>query len=235
VILNQSFGRRHLLWIPGAAALGFLASFVFADQLRLPAAVVHAIYFGLAAGFLIAYATLTRLSLRAVLRRRLLAAVALGVLGGLVLTRRVFADPPSVGPSGFLFVWDVLWRGVLYGAIDGALLSSFPWLVAWRAFDGESSSVVKRVVISLLALGSALLVTSAYHCGYRDFRGPKLAQANVGNAIASLPTLLSSNPLASPIAHALLHIAAVTHNPQSDLFLPPHEPGASVKHSPARR
>lgn len=216
--------RRHLLWIPGAAALGFLASFVFADQLRLPATAYHAIYFALAGGFLSSYAMLTRLPLRAVLRRRLLAAAALGVLGGLVLTRRVLADPPSVGPSGFLFVWDVLWRGVLYGAIDGALLSSLPWLVAWRALDGESSSIARRVAITLLALGSVLLVTSAYHAGYRDFRGPKLAQANLGNAIASLPTLLSLNPLASPIAHALLHIAAVTHNPQSDLFLPPHDP-----------
>lgn len=111
--------------------------------------------------------------------------------------------------------------------VDGALLSSFPWLVAWRAFDGESSSFARRVAISLLALGSALLVTSAYHCGYRDSRGPKLAQANLGNAIASLPTLLSLNPVASPIAHAILHVTAVTHNPQSDLFLPPHAPGAA--------
>jgi hypothetical protein len=37
-----------------------------------------------------------------------------------------------------------------------------------------------------------------------------------------MPTLLSLNPLASPIAHAMLHVAAVTHDPRSDLFLPPH-------------
>jgi hypothetical protein len=56
-----------------------------------------------------------------------------------------------------------------------------------------------------------------------DFRGPKLLQATVGNAIVALPTLLSRNPLASPLAQATLHVTAVVHNLQSDLFLPPHE------------
>lgn len=30
----------------------------------------------------------------------------------------------------------------------------------------------------------------------------------------------------SPLAHAVLHLAAVAHDPASDLFLPPHAPGA---------
>lgn len=96
-MLDKGLGRRHLLWIPGAAAVGFVASLVFADQLRLPATAYHAIYFVLVAGFFILYASLTRLPLRAVLRRRLALAVALGVLDGLVLTRRVLADPTSAG------------------------------------------------------------------------------------------------------------------------------------------
>jgi hypothetical protein len=75
----------------------------------------------------------------------------------------------------------------------------------------------------MLALGSALVVTSAYHLGYADFRGLKLLRASIGNAIATVPTLLSGNPVASPLAHILLHVTAVIHNPQSDLFLPPHE------------
>ncbi len=81
----------------------------------------------------------------------------------------------------------------------------------------------KRVGLSLVALGFALLVTSAYHLGYPDFRGPKLAQANLGNAIATLPTVLAANHVGSPLAHAILHVAVIIYDPQSDLFLPPHE------------
>jgi hypothetical protein len=220
---GDGLGPRHLLWIVGAAAAGFLASYVFADLLRLPAAMYHLVYFVLVSSFVGLYAARTGVSLRATLRRRLGSALLFGALGGLALTRRVLADSPSPGPQGLAFAWDLLWRGLIYGALDGVLLSAFPWLVTWRALGGESSAPARRVGISGLALALALVVTSAYHLGYADFRGPKLLQANIGNAIATVPTLLSRNPLASPLAHAILHVTAVMHNPQSDLFLPPHE------------
>lgn len=219
---DDRLGLRHLLWVPCTVGLAFLSSFVFADFLRLPAPVYHAVYFTLVAGFFGLYAQRTRLPLRTVLRRRLVPALVFGVLGGLVLARRVLVDAPSAGPQGFLFLGDLFWRGLVYGTVDGLLLSAFPWLVTWRALSGERSSLVKCAGVNLLALGLALVVTSAYHLGYRDFRGPKLVQAIIGNAIATLPTLLSANPMASPLAHAILHIAALAHNPQSDLFLPPH-------------
>ena len=220
--LDDALGWGHLGWIVGGAALGFTSSFAFADLLRLPTAAYHLAYFILVGTFVTLYARSTRLRLRAILRRRLTSALVLGALGGIVLMRRVIAELPSAGPSGMWFAWDLLWRGLVYGAVDGVLLSAFPWLVVWRALGGESAPLGKRIQLNLVAVGAVLLVTSAYHAGYPDFRGPKLAQANLGNVIASLPTLLSGNPIASPIAHAILHIAAVAHNPQSDLFLPPH-------------
>jgi len=216
-------GSRHLLWIPATAAVGFSGSFVFADRLELLAPAYHLVYFALVGSFVTLYAIRTQLQVRAVLRRRARPALALGILGGLAVIQGVLATPPSSGPSGFLFAWDLFWRGLLYGVIDGMLLSALPWLITWRAFGGEGKSLARCVGISLLALGFALGVTSVYHLGYPDFRGPKLAQANLGNAIASLPTLLARNPVASPVAHGILHITAVVHNPQSELFLPPHE------------
>lgn len=40
----------------------------------------------------------------------------------------------------------------------------------------------------------------------------------------------TSNPVASPIAHVFMHVAAVLHSHNTDLFLPPHRgnrsPGA---------
>ena len=224
---HADVGRGHFLWIAAAAALGFLTSFVFADQLALPTGTYHLVYFVLVGGFVTLYATITGVTWRVVVRRRLGPALVLGVLCGLALTQRVLADPASAGPAGWPFVWDLFRRGVVYGSVDGVLLSTLPWVVTWRGLGGETASRPRQAGISLLALGLALLVTSAYHLGYPDFRGAKLGQANLGNAIATLPTLLSRNPLASPLAHVMLHLAAVAHNPQSDLFLPPHPPPAS--------
>ena len=63
---------------------------------------------------------------------------------------------------------------------------------------------------------------AGYHIGYSDFRSPKVIQANIGNTIMSVPTLLAANPIGTPIAHAALHISAVIHSPETELFLPPH-------------
>jgi hypothetical protein len=204
--------------------VGFLSSYLFAGLLRLPPIPYHLIYFVAVCAFITNYLRRTHLSVPGSLRRRLVPALLFGVLGGLALMQRILSDPPSAGPSGLAFVWDVLWRGVIYGTVDGVLLSAFPWLVTWRALGGESSTPTKQAAIGALAFAGGLGMTSAYHLGYPEFRGPKLIQANVGNAIAALPTLLSRNPLASPLAHAILHVTAVVHNPHSDLFLPPHGP-----------
>jgi hypothetical protein len=110
----------------------------------------------------------------------------------------------------------------VYGSIDGLLLSTFPWIVTWRAFAVEKRPLAKQFLFGLLALAMILVITTGYHLGYSDFRSRKVLMANVGNTLMSLPTLLSSNPVGSPITHATMHITAVLHSPKTDLFIPPH-------------
>jgi hypothetical protein len=124
--------------------------------------------------------------------------------------------------TGAYLGWLIFWRGLVYGAIDGLLLSSFPWIVTWRAFDVEKNPLSKKTAFSFLALLFILMVTTAYHLGYSDFRSRKITQANVGNTILSLPTLVSANPIGSPITHAIMHITVIIHCPKTELFLPPH-------------
>jgi hypothetical protein len=226
--IDKPRGWRHLGWIPAAATVGFSSAFLLTDVVQIPVVAYHLVYVCLVGLLVTAYGRITRLRIGALIRPRLALAISLGAVTGLALMRRVLADPPSTGPSGGLFVWDLLWRGVIYGTVDGVLLSAFPWLVTWRALRGESRSAMGQVGIGLVALVASLVVTSAYHVGYRDFRGAKLAQANLGNAIATLPTLLARNPMASPLAHAILHVTAVAHDPRSELFLPPHSRASPV-------
>ena len=213
---------RHLGWILTAATAGFSSSFLLTDVFQIPVGTYHLVYFCVVGVLVTAYGRATSLRFGAVIRPRLVLAVSLGAVTGLALMRRILADAPSSGSSGVLFAWDLLWRGVAYGATDGILLSAFPWLVTWRALGGEAPSAMRRIGIGVVALAGSLIVTSSYHLGYRDFRGTKLVQANIGNAIATLPTLIARNPAASVLAHVILHVAAVAHNPGSELFLPPH-------------
>ena len=65
-------------------------------------------------------------------------------------------------------------------------------------------------------------MTMAYYAGYSDFRSDKIANPIAGDVIWSVPTLVTLNPIGAPIAHVGLHVSAVVHSYNTDLFLPPH-------------
>lgn len=213
---------RHLAWLPLGAAVAFLASFALGDRAWLPVDLYYLCYFGIALGFLALYARRTGLDLRSWLSRRLPWAIALGVVGGLALMRGVLARPGTPRLAGAELWWALLWRGLAYGSVDGLLLLAFPWLVAWRAFRGEERRVAAKAGVAILAWLAILFMTTAYHLGYRDFRSEKIVQPALGSTIAAVPTLVTANPLASPVSHVFLHVTAVLHTPETDLFLPPH-------------
>lgn len=212
----------HLAWIPAGALVGFLTSLVFGDLFTLPVDLYYLIYFSVIIGFLTVYVRTTGLDLRALTSRRLALGIVLGVLVGLFLMRGVLARPGTARLSGGALGWVVFWRGLVYGSVDGLLLFAFPWTVAWRAFDAERRGPARKLGTAAAAWVSILLVTTAYHLGYRDFRSPKIVQPNVGSTIASVATLATGNPLASAVSHVFLHVAAVIHSPETALFLPPH-------------
>lgn len=212
----------HLAWIPAGAAVGFAVSFAFGDRIHLPVDLYYLVYFVVVLGFLAFYARRTGLDLRTWASRRLVRGLVLGVLGGVVLARGVLARPASAGETGAALAWDMLWRGVVYGSVDGLLLLAFPWVAAWRALEAEGGGWRRKLAASGVAYAAVLLVTTAYHLGYGDFRSGKILQPNIGATIAAVPTLVSANPVASPLSHVALHVAAVLHVSDTELYLPPH-------------
>jgi AMMECR1 domain-containing protein len=71
-------------------------------------------------------------------------------------------------------------------------------------------------------MAASLAMTAVYHAGYSDFRGSKLSKPVTGDLVWSVPTLATLNPVGAPIAHVGVHITAVVHNYDTELFLPPH-------------
>lgn len=224
----------HLLWIPAGAGVGFTMSLVFGDLLTLPLDLYYLIYFTAVLAFLAFYVRRTHFDLAGWLSRRLAPGLLLGVLGGAVLVAGVLRRPATEPLAGALLWWAVVWRGVAYGAVDGLLLLAFPWVVVWRAMGAEERGGRSRSLAAAVAWMAILVVTTAYHLGYRDFRSAKLIQPNIGSSIGAVPTLVSANPVASPISHLFLHVAAVLHSPHTDLFLPPHRPAGPEAVSRAR-
>ena len=213
---------KHLAWIVFGTFVGCATSFIFGDLLTLPLDLYYLIYFGIILGFFGLYVRYTHLDLKTWFFRHLGWGSALGVIFAVIMVKNVLSRPATAQFSGGYLAWEIFWRGLIYGAIDGLLLTVFPWIVTWRAFQVESRPLLAKIRFGLLAWVLILVMTTAYHAGYSDFRSRKMLQANIGNTIMSVPTLLSANPMGATIAHAALHISAVIHSPHTELFLPPH-------------
>ena len=217
--------RRHAAWLLGGMVIAFLVPFVVADQLEVQRDLYLAVYVAAVVGLFAGWVRDTRQPLHKLLSRRLRLAIALGVaFGGIGALIAVGAEAGSPHPGGIEFVGALLWRGIVYGAADGLLLSAFPILVVFAAL--KNSRLRRRtgglVAVGAIAMVASLAMTAVYHAGYSDFRGAKLRKPVTGDLVWSAPTLATLNPVGAPIAHVGVHVGAIVHNYDTDLFLPPH-------------
>jgi hypothetical protein len=141
-----------------------------------------------------------------------------------VTIRNVLSQPASPRSKGFNLAFDLLWSGFLYGLTDALLLSVLPVVATWQAFTllNWTASWSGKIAVGVFAVLANVLVTSAYHWGYSEFRGKRIITANVGNSVMTLGYLVTSNPLAAMLCHPAMHIAAVLHGPALVAQLPPH-------------
>jgi hypothetical protein len=217
--------RRHFAWLIGGMAVAFLVPLVIADQLGLQRDVYYGIYAGAVVALFVGWARDTGQPLREMIARRWRIALGLGLLvAAISVVIAVRAEPGNGHPGGLEFIAALGWRGIVYGAADGLLLSAVPIRLVFAAL--RDTRLRRRaaglIVVGALAMAASLAITAVYHAGYSDFRSEKLRKPVAGDLVWSIPTLATLNPIGAPIAHVGLHVGAVVHNYNTDLFLPPH-------------
>jgi len=111
--------------------------FVFADLLGMQRDVYCGLYALTAFGFFGLWAHNTDLSIRAMIARRWVLAIVLGLVVAGVMAFIVLQQDATSRPAGLTLGAAIAWRGVVYGVADGLLLSSFPILAVFAAFTGS--------------------------------------------------------------------------------------------------
>jgi hypothetical protein len=101
------------------------------------------------------------------------------------------------------------------------LLSAFPVLVALHVLGRDLGGIARKAGFGALALAMTLVITGAYHLGYEQYREDGIAAPELGNTVMSVPAIVTLNPAGSIIAHASMHVAAVEHSYETDVYLPP--------------
>jgi len=177
----------------------------------------------LVAGFGVGFLRIERIDPSAQLRRRWLAGLLVGALGGALLARTVLLQPASPRPVGGALAWALLWDGGLYGLADALLLSVVPVLAVYGSRPTEElRNPAARWRWGLAALLASLFITAAYHLGFTEFRGSALVAPLIGNGVVTLSYLASGSPVAPLLSHVVMHAAAVLHGMATTSQLPPH-------------
>ena len=212
-------------WLVAGLALAFALPYVHTDLVTINRDLYYGVYSVVVFRFFALWLRRTVDEPRALLTRNWRWGALLGVVFAGATAAIAFTEKATVHPHGWRFVGAIVWRGIVYGAADGVLLSVFPILAVVAAFSARPLRERSRralVGIGALALAVSLLFTAVYHLGYPDFRGDKVRKPLVGDVIWSAPTLATLSPIGAPLAHIGLHVSAVVHAYNTDTFLPPH-------------
>jgi peptidoglycan/LPS O-acetylase OafA/YrhL len=212
-------------WLLAGLALAFALPYLLTDLFTINRDLYYGIYALFVFGFFALWLRVAVDTPRALLTRHWRWGALLGVIFAGVTAAIVLTEKATTHPHGWRFVAAIVWRGIVYGAADGVLLSVFPILGVIAAFSARPLRERSRRAlagIGALALTVSLLFTAVYHVGYPDFRGDKLRKPLVGDLVWSAPTLATLSPIGAPLAHIGLHVSAVVHAYNTDTFLPPH-------------
>jgi hypothetical protein len=212
----------YIIWTISAGALGLLISAIFAGMFRLRRSIFLVPYVLIIGFLLYGYFHWANISFSELLIHNWIWGLIAAIIATILTVRNIFSQPSSPRPRGIRLVFEILWFGVIYGALDGLYLSVLPVLVTWQAFPDLSSTTLGKVGLGLLALIASEFITIAYHAGYPEFRNSKIGMAAIGNGIFTLAYILSMNPISAVGAHLLMHVAAVWRGSEKTVQLPPH-------------
>jgi len=212
----------YLLWTLAAGVLGLLISAIFAGVFRWRRSVFLVPYVLLIGFFLYSYFYWRHLNIGELITRNWLWGVIAAIVVGIFMVRNVNSQPSSPRSRGPKLFFELFWFGIIYGAVDGLLLSVLPVLITWQAFPALGNTILGKIGVALLALGASEFITLAYHAGYPEFRNSSLVLAGIGNGIITLAYVLSMNPISSVGSHVAMHIAAVLRGSERTVQLPPH-------------
>lgn len=213
--------RTQLPWLAATAVVGFVVPYLGSSILELQHDVYLAIYFAAVLALFAAYARRTRLDIRATVTRHWKLGSLLGLVVGVALVRNVLSEDATPRPDGAYFIFELIWRGGIYGAVDAVLLTVLPCLIVYRALGGELATWRRRIAYFGASLALVLTITAVYHLGYSQYRDDGIGAPETGNTIISMPMLLSTNPIGSIADHAAMHVSAVAHEYETDVRLPP--------------
>ncbi len=181
---------------------------LFVNLFKVPIDLYYLIFLLSTAGFLLYYKKSSSLKARASLKSGWALGFILAVFFGFGFISYSLVDSPEVlGMFKNINFMVVLWRGIIFGLASGIMISVFPFVVTWRALAGTHPGNFRRIGVIVIAVFFIALTSFSYSMGLTGLNRDNMRDRITMNLIASIPTLVSGNPMAAPIAGAFKEIS----------------------------
>ncbi len=181
---------------------------LFVNLFKVPIDLYYLIFLLSTAGFLLYYKKSSSLKARASLKSGWALGFILAVFFGFGFISYSLVDSPEVlGMFKNINFMVVLWRGIIFGLASAIMISVFPFVVTWRALAGAHPGNFRRIGVIVIAVFFIALTSFSYSMGLTGLNRDNMRDRITMNLIASIPTLVSGNPMAAPIAGAFKEIS----------------------------
>jgi hypothetical protein len=177
----------------------------------MPMDLYYLIFLFSTAGFLLYYKRSSSLKARASLNSGWALGFILAIFIGLGFISYSLVDSPeALRMFSGIDLMTVLWRGLIFGFASGIMISVFPFMVTWRSLAGANPDKLRRAGVLVMAIFFIALSSFSYSVGLNGIRDRSGMEDGIAtDIIASIPTLISGNPMAAPIAGAFKEISAI--------------------------
>ena len=206
----KSLSWKHLIWILYLCFFVFALPFIFVNLLKAPTDLYYIAFLAGSTAFVIAYRKYSSFKIRNSLNSGWALGSILAVFIGLVFLS--FSLTRTHGMAEFIMLMNspvVIWRGIIFGLASGIMISTFPFVIVWRSLAGANPGNMRKLAVVAIAAASIALASFCHNLGLTGFDMININEKIPGNIVAGLPTLLSGNTLAAPIAGAFLSVSQI--------------------------
>ncbi len=201
---------KHLIWILDLSVLLFALPLLCVNFFKLSIDLYYLIFLLSTAGFLLYYKKSSSLKARASLKSGWALGFIMAVFFGLgFISYSLIESPEAPGILQNIDFMLVLWRGIIFGLASGLMISVFPFVITWRALAGADPGNFRKAGVIVTAVFFIALTSFSYNMGLSGLDRDNIKDKIAMNVVASIPTLVSGNPMAAPIAGAFKEISAI--------------------------
>lgn len=205
----KSRGLKHMIWMIYVALFAFVLPYVFRVLLNFQIDLYCLIFLASSGIFLFYYRKLTSLKVVESIKSGWALGSILALFIGLGFVSLAFDGAVRAGTSLQISIPVLLWRGIAFGLAGGFMISTLPFIIVWRSLAGPDPGTLRKFAVALTAVAAVSIISLLNSLSLSNLEHRRIDSAFPGNIVAGLPTLLSGNPMAAPIAGAFLSVSEV--------------------------